>query len=85
MTMLVAMAGRETTESGARETVKVVFRRRRSVSLKLAVIPLILALLALPSVAQTRWDLVTPDEEASDKAAPRVPGPLISPHWSRIP
>ena len=78
MKMLVAMASRETTE-GARKTVKVVFRRRRSVSLKLAVIPLILALLALPSVAQTRWDLVTPDEEASDKAAPRVPGPIDLP------
>ena len=79
MTILVAMAGRATTELGSRETVKVVFGRRRSVSLKIAATPLILALLALPSVARTRWDLVTPDEEASDRAAPRVPGPIDLP------
>lgn len=77
--MLVAAADRETAESGSRDTVEGVFGRRRSVSPKFVVTAVALALLALPSVAQTRWELLTPDEEASDRAAPHVPGPIDLP------
>jgi hypothetical protein len=31
--------------------------------------------LAVPSVAQAKWDLITPEEDARDRAAPKVPGP----------
>lgn len=42
---------------------------------KVAVAALSLALTALPSLAQTDWELVTPEEETRDHAAPHVPGP----------
>ena len=41
----------------------------------LVVAALSFTLLALPTVAQTTWDLVTPEEDARDDAAPHVPGP----------
>lgn len=34
-----------------------------------------IALTAYPSVAQTTWDLVTPEEDARDRAAPQTPAP----------
>jgi hypothetical protein len=37
------------------------------------------ALLSLPTVAQTTWDLLTPAEEARDNAAPHRPGPADLP------
>jgi hypothetical protein len=43
-------------------------------SSKLAVMALTLALLAIPSVARA-FDLITPEEDARDRAAPHVPGP----------
>ena len=42
---------------------------------KLAITGLTLALLALPPVAQAQWDLITPEEDARDRAAPKGPGP----------
>ena len=36
-------------------------------------------LLTLPTVAQTTWDLLTPEEEARDNAAPHLPGPADLP------
>ena len=42
---------------------------------KLAITGLTLALLALPPVAQAQWDLITPEEDARDRAAPRLPDP----------
>ena len=77
--MLVATADRETTGSGSRGTAGVVFGRRRSMSPKFVGTSLVLALLTLPSVAQTSWELITPNEEASDRAAPHVPGPMDLP------
>jgi hypothetical protein len=41
---------------------------------KLAITALTLALLAIPSVARS-YDLITPEEDARDRAAPHVPGP----------
>ena len=48
-------------------------------SSKLAIIALNLALLILPSVALAAWDLVTPEEDARDRAAPHLPGPADLP------
>jgi hypothetical protein len=42
---------------------------------RLAVATFSLVLLALPSGAQAGWNLITPEEDARDRAAPRVPGP----------
>jgi hypothetical protein len=42
---------------------------------QLPVTLLSVVLLALPAVAQPRWDLVTPSEEARDRAVPHRPGP----------
>jgi hypothetical protein len=42
---------------------------------RVAVAALTLALTTLPSLAQTDWELITPEEETRDHAAPRVPGP----------
>src|ERR1700693_5446499 len=33
------------------------------------------AVLTAPSVAQSKWDLITPEEDARDRAAPRLPDP----------
>ena len=79
VTMLVATADREATASGSRDTAGVVFGRRRSIGPKFVGTILVLALLTLPSVAQTSWELITPGEEASDRAAPHVPGPMDLP------
>jgi hypothetical protein len=45
---------------------------------KLMVTALSFASLTLPAVAQT-WDLMTPEEEARDNAAPHLPGPADLP------
>jgi hypothetical protein len=58
---------------------RVVFGRRLSMSPRFVRITLVFALLTVPSVAQTSWDLITPDEDASDRAAPHVPGPADLP------
>jgi hypothetical protein len=42
---------------------------------RFAVMALSLSLLAPLSVAQTQWNLVTPEEDGRDSAAPHVPGP----------
>jgi hypothetical protein len=42
---------------------------------RFAVMALSLGLLAPLSVAQTQWDLVTPEEDGRDRAAPHIPGP----------
>jgi hypothetical protein len=42
--------------------------------MRIAAIALTLAVLAVPTVARS-YDLITPDENARDKAAPKVPGP----------
>jgi hypothetical protein len=39
---------------------------------------------ALPCIAQTPWTLITPDEDARDRAAPRVPAPPDIPSPPRI-
>ena len=39
----------------------------------------VLLLWALASVAQTKWDLVTPDEDARDRSAPKTPAPADLP------
>ena len=44
-------------------------------SAKLAIAALGLALPALTSVAQTQWDIITPQEDARDHAAPQTPAP----------
>jgi hypothetical protein len=31
--------------------------------------------LTVPAIAQSKWDLITPEEDARDRAAPKVPGP----------
>ena len=31
--------------------------------------------LTVPAIAQSKWDLITPEEDARDRAAPHVPGP----------
>jgi hypothetical protein len=45
----------------------------------LVITALSFALLALPAIAQTTWDLVTPEEEARDAAAPHLQGPTDLP------
>jgi hypothetical protein len=45
----------------------------------LTVTALSFALLTLPTVAQTTWDLVTPEEEARDNVAPHLSGPADLP------
>lgn len=57
----------------------IVFGRRRSMTSKFVVASLVLALLTVPSVARTPWELITPDEEASDRAAPRMFGSIDLP------
>lgn len=43
-----------------------------------------LALPTLPCIAQTSWPLITPNEDARDRAAPRVPAPPDTPPPPRI-
>jgi hypothetical protein len=52
--------------------------RRRSIYFGLSglFMPIVLA---VPSVAQAKWDLITPEEDASDRGAPKVPGPSDMP------
>jgi hypothetical protein len=47
----------------------------RVISITATVAALCLAVPTPRSVAQTPWALVTPDEDARDRAAPQVPGP----------
>ncbi len=50
--------------------------RRRSIStLVSAGCSLPSVVLAVPTVAQSKWDLITPEEDARDRAAPKAPGP----------
>jgi hypothetical protein len=42
---------------------------------RVVAIALGLALTAFPSIAQTSWGLITPEEDARDRAAPHVPAP----------
>jgi hypothetical protein len=46
---------------------------------RLVIAALSFAFLALPIVAQTPWNLVTPQEDARDHAAPHRPGPANRP------
>jgi len=46
---------------------------------RLMITALSFALLALPTVAQTTWDLVSPQQEARDRVAPHRPGPVNLP------
>jgi len=47
----------------------------RVLSARVAVTALSLTLTTVPSIAQKTWELITPQEEARDRAAPHVPGP----------
>jgi hypothetical protein len=47
----------------------------RMMRVAVAAIALSLALTAFPAVGQSPWGLVTPEEDARDRAAPHVPAP----------
>jgi hypothetical protein len=49
-----------------------------------AVVVLGFTLPTLPCIAQTPWALITPDEDARDRAAPKIPAPPDTPPPPRI-
>jgi hypothetical protein len=48
---------------------------RPKIAIRAALAVSVLLLWALASAAQTKWDLVTPDEDRRDRSAPQTPAP----------
>src|SRR5271165_3759606 len=60
---------------GPRNMTRVRRISRPKIAIGAALAVSVLLLWALTSAAQTKWDLVTPDEDMRDRSAPKAPAP----------